>query len=48
MVADVADEAVHDKDGTNPHAHNMLTMRELTAKGLGQEARELAGTRTVY
>ena len=44
----VADVAVHDKDGTNPHAHNMLTMQELTAEGFGQKARELAVTRTAY
>lgn len=35
----VADIAVHDTDGTNPHAHIMLTMREIGADGFGKKVR---------
>ena len=33
------DFAIHDKNRGNPHAHIMLTMRELTPKGFGKKAR---------
>lgn len=37
----VVDAAIHkSKDGKNPHAHIMLTMRELTPEGFGKKCRE--------
>lgn len=36
----VADYAIHDLDGKNPHAHIMLTMRPISEKGFGQKNRE--------
>ena len=36
----VADVAIHQQDGHNPHAHMMLTMRELTADGFGGKSRD--------
>ena len=36
----VADMNYHDKDGTNPHVHIMLTTRELTPDGFGKKNRE--------
>lgn len=37
----VVDAAIHkSKDGKNPHAHMMLTMRELTPEGFGKKRRE--------
>ncbi len=37
----VVDVAIHkSKDGKNPHAHMMLTMRELTPEGFGKKCRE--------
>ena len=36
----IADIAIHDKNGTNPHAHIMLTMRELTPEGFGGKVRQ--------
>ena len=35
----IADVAVHDTDGTNPHAHIMLTMREIAPDGFGKKVR---------
>ncbi|NBD28376.1 MobQ family relaxase [Paenibacillus glycinis] len=35
----VADLAIHRDDSNNPHAHIMLTMREMTPKGFGQKVR---------
>jgi len=36
----IADVAIHDKEEGNPHAHIMLTMRELSADGFGEKARQ--------
>lgn len=36
----VADLAIHRDDPNNPHAHIMLTMREMTPEGFGQKVRE--------
>jgi len=36
----IADVAIHDKNEGNPHAHIMLTMRELSADGFGEKARQ--------
>ena len=36
----VADLAIHGQDTGNPHAHIMLTMRELKPEGFGQKKRE--------
>ena len=36
----VADVAIHNADGKNPHAHILLTMRELTPDGFGNKNRE--------
>ena len=36
----VADMNYHDKDGTNPHVHVMLSTRELTPEGFGKKNRE--------
>jgi ATP-dependent exoDNAse (exonuclease V) alpha subunit len=35
----VADFSVHEDDPNNPHAHVLLTMREVTAEGFGQKVR---------
>ena len=35
----VADLAIHRDDPNNPHAHIMLTMREMTPEGFGQKVR---------
>lgn len=36
----IADLAFHKLDSTNPHAHCLLTMREITPEGFGQKQRE--------
>lgn len=36
----IADYAIHDVDGYNPHAHIMLTLRPIDEKGFGKKARE--------
>lgn len=36
----IADFAIHDANGNNPHAHIMLTMREVTSAGFGNKKRE--------
>ncbi len=36
----IADICIHDKDGSNPHAHIMITMRELNEKGFGKKNRD--------
>jgi hypothetical protein len=36
----VADLNYHDKDGTNPHVHIMLSTRELTSEGFGKKNRD--------
>lgn len=36
----IADIAFHDLDSNNPHAHVMLTMREVTHEGFGKKVRE--------
>lgn len=36
----IADIAFHDLDSNNPHAHVMLTMREITPEGFGNKVRE--------
>ena len=36
----IADVAMHDKNNSNPHAHIMLTMREITKDGFGKKNRE--------
>jgi len=36
----IADVALHDLDSQNPHAHVMLTMREVTPEGFGNKVRE--------
>lgn len=36
----IADIVIHDKDNTNPHAHIMLTMREVNENGFGKKNRE--------
>lgn len=36
----VADVSFHEPDSNNPHAHVMLTMRELTPEGFGNKVRE--------
>ncbi|WP_354691896.1 MobQ family relaxase [Phytobacter sp. RSE-02] len=35
----IADIAFHDLDGTNPHAHVMLTLKPITADGFGKKER---------
>lgn len=35
----IADIAFHDLDGTNPHAHVMLTLKSITADGFGKKER---------
>jgi Ti-type conjugative transfer relaxase TraA len=35
----VADFSVHEDDPNNPHAHVLLTLREVTAEGFGQKVR---------
>lgn len=35
----IADFAIHDAEGNNPHAHVMLTMREVNAQGFGNKVR---------
>jgi len=35
----VADFSIHEDDPNNPHAHVLLTMREVTAEGFGAKAR---------
>lgn len=35
----IADVALHDLDSQNPHAHVMLTMREVTPEGFGNKVR---------
>jgi hypothetical protein len=36
----IADIAIHDKGDGNPHAHIMLTMREITPEGFGKKNRD--------
>ncbi|KHF29168.1 Mobilization protein A [Paenibacillus sp. P1XP2] len=36
----VADVAIHDSKGENPHAHIMLTTREITPEGFGKKNRD--------
>ncbi|MEQ5626275.1 MobQ family relaxase [Providencia rettgeri] len=36
----IADFAIHDANGNNPHAHVMFTMQEVTNTGLGKKVRE--------
>lgn len=36
----IADFAIHDAEGNNPHAHIMFTMREVTSAGFGNKKRE--------
>lgn len=36
----IADIAIHKINGNNPHAHIMLTTREITEKGFGKKARD--------
>lgn len=36
----IADVAIHRDDANNPHAHVMLTMREITPEGFGKKVRE--------
>lgn len=36
----IADFAIHDAEGNNPHAHVMLTMRKVNAQGFGNKVRE--------
>lgn len=36
----IADFAIHDIDGNNPHAHIMLSMREVSAQGFDNKVRE--------
>ena len=36
----IADVAIHDPTGDNPHAHILLTMRNLTAEGFGDKNRD--------
>lgn len=36
----VADTVIHDTDKGNPHAHIMLTMRDITQEGFGKKNRE--------
>ena len=35
----IADVAIHDADSNNPHAHIMLTMREISTEGFGKKNR---------
>ena len=50
----VADFSVHEDDANNPHAHVLLTMREVTSEGFGQKVRswnakaELLGWRAAW
>ena len=39
-----ADFAIHDKEDGNPHAHVLLTTREVTEKGFGKKNRDWNGT----
>ena len=36
----IADFSVHEDDPANPHAHVLLTMREVTVEGFGQKVRD--------
>ncbi|HHR5829648.1 TPA: MobQ family relaxase [Providencia alcalifaciens] len=36
----IVDFAIHDIDGNNPHAHIMLTLREVNSAGFGNKVRE--------
>jgi ATP-dependent exoDNAse (exonuclease V) alpha subunit len=43
----IADIAIHDIASHNPHAHVMLTMREVTAEGFGQKKRQWNSNETL-
>lgn len=44
----IADIAIHDKGDGNPHAHIMLTRREINENGFGQVKKEWTGTQEYF